>query len=78
MKDNHRQYITSKEAASKWNISESIVHKYCTQSRMKDAYFEQGIWYILDNTPKPRREKKKVIEVPLPPLVSVMLIPSSL
>lgn len=61
-------YITAKEAAVKWNISERMVRKYCTQNRIKDTYLENGIWYIPENTSKPKREKKKVVEVPLPPL----------
>lgn len=69
MKGVRMNYITSKEAAAKWDISERMVRKYCTQNRIKGAYLETGIWYIPEETTKPKREKKKVIAAPLPPLV---------
>lgn len=62
-------YITSKDIALKWDISERMVRKYCTQKRIQNAYCERGTWYIPEDTPKPTREKKKAPEVPLPPLV---------
>lgn len=58
-------YISSKEAAVKWNISERMVRKYCTQNRIKDAVLENGIWYIPEGTSKPKREDKKVAATPL-------------
>lgn len=60
--------ISSKEAAAKWAISERMVRKYCTQNRIKNAYVENGIWYIPEETTKPKREKKKVVAAPLPPM----------
>lgn len=63
-------YITSKEAAVKWNVSERMVRKYCTQNRIKDAVLENGIWYIPEGTVKPKREDKKVAVTPLTPFAN--------
>lgn len=61
-------YITSKDIALKWDISERMVRKYCTQKRIQNAYCERGTWYIPEDTPKPKREGKKTPEAPLSPL----------
>lgn len=61
-------YITSKDIALKWDISERMVRKYCTQKRIQNAYCERGTWYIPEDTPKPKREGKKAPETPLSPL----------
>lgn len=61
-------YITSKDIALKWDISERMVRKYCTQKRIQNAYCERGTWYIPEDTPKPKREGKKAPEIPLSPL----------
>ena len=57
------EFITAKEIAEKWKVSERMVRKYCTQGRIKDALLENGIWYIPQGTRKPPREKKKEVEV---------------
>lgn len=62
-------YLTGKDIALKWGISERMVRKYCTQKRIQNAYCERGTWYIPEDTPKPKRESKKAPEAPLPPLV---------
>ena len=61
-------YITAKDIALRWDISERMVRKYCTQNRIKNAYVDNGIWYIPEETTKPKREKKKIVVAPLPPL----------
>ena len=62
-------FITSKDIALKWGVSERMVRKYCTQNRIQNAYCEKGTWYIPEDTPKPKRESKKAPEIVLPPLV---------
>lgn len=62
-------FITSKDIALKWGVSERMVRKYCTQNRLNNAYCEKGTWYIPEDTPKPKREGKKTPEVSIPPLV---------
>jgi hypothetical protein len=61
-------YITSKDIALKWDISERMVRKYCTQKRIQNAYCERGTWYIPEDTPKPKREGKKAPERSLSPM----------
>ena len=69
-RSDYMNYISSKEAAVKWNISERMVRKYCTQNRIKDAVLENGIWYIPEGTGKPKREDKKVVVTPLTPFAN--------
>lgn len=51
--------MTVKEAAEKWNISESIVSKYCRTGRISDAKKVNGQWDIPDDTKKP--EDKRIV-----------------
>ena len=57
-------YISVKEAAEKWSVSERMVTKYCVQGRISDAYQEFGIWYIPENAAKPTRKKKEASQLP--------------
>ena len=59
------EYITSKEAAEKWGVSERMVRVYCVQERIPDAYQEFEIWYIPVNAAKPTRKKKEASQLPL-------------
>ena len=58
-------YISVKEAAEKWSVSERMVTKYCVQGRIPDAYQEFGIWYIPENAAKPTRKKKEASQLPI-------------
>jgi Fic family protein len=62
-------YISAAELASKWGVSKRMVQKYCTQNRIPNAILKNGAWFVPENTPKPKREKKKEPEIILPPLV---------
>lgn len=64
-------FISVKEAAAKWNISERMVYKYCTLNRIPDAYQEFGIWFIPEEADKPSRSKKEVVQ--LPPLLKTLI-----
>ena len=57
-------YISVKEAAEKWSVSERMVTKYCVQGRITDTYQEFGIWYIPENAAKPTRKKKEASQLP--------------
>ncbi|MBQ3199452.1 MAG: Fic family protein [Firmicutes bacterium] len=57
-------YISVREAAEKWSVSERMVTKYCVQGRIIDAYQEFGIWYIPENAAKPTRKKKEASQLP--------------
>ncbi len=58
------EYITSKEAAAKWGVSERMVRIYCVQERIPNAYQEFETWYIPENAVKPTRKKKEASQLP--------------
>ena len=53
------KYITSKDAAEKWGVTERMVRLYCSEGRIQDAYLEGTVWYIPENADKPTRKKKE-------------------
>lgn len=65
------KYITSKEAAVRWNLADRTVRHYCDQGRIPDAYQEDGAWYIPAKAAKPKRAAPE--RSPLPPLVKKLL-----
>ena len=55
------QYITAKEAAAKWNISQRRVSVLCAENRIPDVAMLGNMWIIPRNAEKPtdaRREKQ--------------------
>ena len=67
-------YISAKEAAQKWGISERMVYKYCTQNRIPEAYQDYGIWFIPEDAAKPSRIKKDTLNTPqIPPLLKNLI-----
>lgn len=46
-------YITVRQAAQAWNISERRVQKYCTQGRLPGARKFGNAWQIPGSAPKP-------------------------
>lgn len=67
-------YISAKEAAQKWCISERMVYKYCTQNRIPEAYQDYGIWFIPEDAAKPSRIKKDTVNTPqIPPLLKNLI-----
>lgn len=57
-------YISTKEAAILWNVSERMVRLYCTEGRIPEAVQEGELWLIPADAPKPER---KVVERVLNP-----------
>ena len=56
-------YLSIREAAEKWGVSERRVYQYCAQGRIPGAMRFGGAWAIPENTEKPgdsRREGKPV------------------
>ena len=47
-------YISIKEAAIKWGVSEAIARKYCRQKRIPGAKHNNGTWLIPEDTEKPK------------------------
>ncbi len=62
-------YISAKEAAEKWNISQRRVAILCTEKRIEGAMMVGNMWIIPSKAKKPidkrtiRYEKEKVIEL---------------
>lgn len=52
-------YITTKEAAEKWNISERRVQVLCRQGKVKGVVRLGWAWAIPKNTNKPKDSRKK-------------------
>lgn len=55
-------YITVKEAAKKWEISDRRVRKLCLEGKIADAYQEGKTWKIPFNAPKPTDGRYKIKE----------------
>ena len=54
------RYISVKETADKWKISERSVRNYCAHGRVSGAFLNGGIWSIPEEAEKPERSNKKV------------------
>ncbi len=55
-------YITVKEAAKKWNISERLAQRYCTEGRIEGATKFSGSWAIPSNAQKPVDPRKEAVK----------------
>lgn len=53
------EYITVREAAEKWRISERLVQKYCAEGRVKGADKFGRSWKIPKNAVKPEKTPKQ-------------------
>lgn len=51
-------YLSVKEIAKKWNISERGVRNYCSKGRISGAYLVGKTWSIPENAEKPERSNK--------------------
>ena len=47
------EYMSVKETAEKWNISERRIQKLCSENRIKGAIRFSRVWAIPQNTQKP-------------------------
>lgn len=52
-------YITTKEAAQKWSISDKRVLQYCNAGRIKGAVKMGNTWLIPKDAEKPLDTRKK-------------------
>ena len=53
------EYLTVKEIANKWNISDRSVRNYCAIGRIPGAYLKGKVWLIPEDAKKPGRNKKE-------------------
>ena len=51
-------YITAKQAAIKWGISERRVHKLCEDGRIEGQIRFASVWMIPANAKKPADRRK--------------------
>ena len=52
------QYITAREAAEKWNISQRRVSILCAENRIPDVAMLGNMWIIPRNAEKPDDARK--------------------
>ena len=50
------KYLTVKQVAEKWNISERSVRNYCKNGRIVGAVIKGKHWIIPDDVEKPKRK----------------------
>ena len=46
------EYLTVKEIANKWNISDRSVRNYCAIGRIPGAYLKGKVWLIPEDAKK--------------------------
>lgn len=58
------EYMTPRQAAEKWNVSQRRVQIMCAQNRIEGVFKLGDAWAIPANTIKPvdRRKKKKDVK----------------
>jgi excisionase family DNA binding protein len=54
------KYISVKEAAKRWGISERSVRNYCANGRIPDAFITGKTWNIPEIAEKPGRLNKRI------------------
>lgn len=54
------KYLSVKEIAEKWNVSERSVRNYCAEGRIDGAFLTGKTWNIPEIAEKPERLNKKV------------------
>lgn len=59
-------YITAREEAEKWGVSERRVNQYCTQGRVPGAERFDGSWAIPANAEKPGDPRKQKTQAASP------------
>lgn len=53
------EYLSSKQIAEKWNLTDRSVRKYCADGKISGAFLTGKTWNIPENAKKPARCKKK-------------------
>lgn len=62
-------YLTIKEAADLWEITEQMVRRYCREGRISWAVHREGNWYVPKGVARPKRKKKSAVVVATPKFV---------
>jgi Fic family protein len=53
------EFISIKEAAKRWGLTERMVRGYCNEKRIEGAIFENRTWLIPEDAEKPQRRTTK-------------------
>ena len=56
------EYITAKQAGTKWGISERRVQFLCTQGKIEGVKRFGWVWIIPDSAVKPKDGRRKLIK----------------
>ena len=52
-------YLSVRETAKRWDMSERSVRNYCAQGRVTGAFLTGKTWNIPENAEKPERTNKR-------------------
>ena len=63
-------YISIKEAAIKWGVSDRHVRRCCNEGKIKGAIVEDGVWIIPDNASKPAAKSRANVPLKREPTIS--------
>ena len=63
-------YISIKEAAEKWNVSDRHVRRCCNEGRIKGAVVEDGVWLIPEKATKPAAKSRANVPIKREPTIS--------
>lgn len=64
------EFISVREAAEQWGISQALVRKYCYQQRIPGTIFENGRWKIPEDARKPDKIANVRTLPEMPPLAA--------
>ncbi len=53
------EFLTTSEAAAKWNLSRRRVTVLCTEGRIEGAFQKGRVWLIPDSAKKPKDDRIK-------------------
>lgn len=59
------EYITVKDAAEQWDVSERMIRKYCEQGKIEGAIHAGSLWVIPMDATRPNSADKSTILKPL-------------
>ena len=57
------EYITIKEAAEKWKVSERHVRRYCTEGKVAGAVQKDKTWLIPKEASKPSAKSQPSVPI---------------
>jgi len=55
-------YLTTKQVAEKWGISQRRVAKLCSEGRIEGAKLMGNVWLVPENSKKPEDKRLKNAE----------------